>query len=209
MQSLASPPTASPNPPSFHSTLLTPRLAKSLIQDPLVFELNIEIYMLLPSEHTVGSALAHYTTKLTHCEDPTAASAYARAGLQVLALYSLTRMRYEWLNAWHADSAVRNAAAGVVLMGGSNGNLGLGSDEQPAATETTGEAWKEQRKVLVEFLGRMEGELGLRGVRVKGWDPRAHGAQQQKKVFVDRLDGGMDKVVGEALALVLCPTVHP
>lgn len=164
--------------------------------------------MLLPSEHTVGSALAHYTTKLTHCQDANAASAYARAGLQVLALYSLTRMRYEWLHAWHADSGVRNAATGVV---GSNGNLGSGSEGETARTETSGdgEAWKAHRKVLVDFFGRMEGELGLRGVRVKGWDPRAQGAQQQKKVFVDRLDGGRDAVVGEALALVLCPTVHP
>ncbi|KAI4218261.1 MAG: hypothetical protein LQ349_008790, partial [Xanthoria aureola] len=148
MQSLAPSPTTSPNLPSFHSTLLTPRLAKSLtkslIQDPLVFELNIEIYMLLPSEHTVGSALAHYTTKLTHCQDANAASAYARAGLQVLALYSLTRMRYEWLHAWHADSDVRNAATGVVL-GRSNGSSGSG---ETAGTETSGdgEAWKEYRK---------------------------------------------------------------
>lgn len=165
--------------------------------------------MLLPSEHTVGSALAHYTTKLTQCEDPTAASAYTRAGLQVLALYSLTRMRYEWLNAWHGDSGVRNAATGVIVVGGSKGSSG--SEEETAGTEIKGdgEAWKEQRKVLVDFFGRMEGELGLRAVRVKGWYPRAQGAQQLKKVFVDRLDGGRDKVVGEALVLVLCPTVHP
>ncbi|KAI4257436.1 MAG: hypothetical protein L6R42_005665 [Xanthoria sp. 1 TBL-2021] len=89
--------TAPRNPPSFHRTLLNPLLAKplakSLVKDPLVLQLNIDIYMLAPSEHTFGSALQLYITKLDKCEDTNDASAYARACLEVLVVYSLMRMR--------------------------------------------------------------------------------------------------------------------
>ncbi|KAL8771561.1 MAG: hypothetical protein Q9209_003004 [Squamulea sp. 1 TL-2023] len=95
---------------TFHTSLLAPPLAKNLastiVREPLVLNLNTEIYMLASEASTLtfSSALRRYITQLVHCNDMHDIHAYIRACLQILVIYSLTQERYSWLQSCHYEN---------------------------------------------------------------------------------------------------------